>query len=95
LSLALLPSHWHHVAYTFDDNGHQHALYIDGARVGIAAVTTSIGYDGQSLFLGRGTSNGRPAFFLQGRIDEAAIYGRALSGAEIASIYLAGPAGKQ
>jgi hypothetical protein len=58
-------------------------------------VTTSIGYDSQPLLLGRDTENGVPSFFLAGQIDEAAIYGRALSGSEIASIYLAGPAGKQ
>ena len=90
----LVPNHWYHVAYTFDNNGHQHALYIDGAPVASAAVTTSIGYDSQPLLLGRDAENGVPSFFLQGRIDEAAIYRRALSGSEIASIYLAGPAGK-
>jgi hypothetical protein len=92
---SLLPNHWYHVAYTFDSNAHQHALYIDGARVSVAPVTTSIGYDSQPLLLGRDTENGAPRFFLEGQIDEAAIYGRALSGAEIASIYLSGPAGKQ
>jgi hypothetical protein len=57
-------------------------------------VTTSIAYDTQPLLLGRDTKNGVPRFFLQGQIDEAAIYARALTGSEIASIYLAGPAGK-
>jgi Concanavalin A-like lectin/glucanases superfamily/Divergent InlB B-repeat domain/Putative Ig domain/Immunoglobulin I-set domain len=92
---SLLPNQWHHAAYTFDNSGHKHALYIDGAPVAGAAVTTSIGYDSQPLLLGRDTENGVPSFFLAGQIDEAAIYGRALSGSEIASIYLAGPAGKQ
>jgi hypothetical protein len=58
-------------------------------------VTKSIGYDAQPLLLGRDTENGIPNFFLKGRIDEAAIYNRALSGTEIASIYNAGPAGKR
>jgi hypothetical protein len=92
---SLLANHWYHVAYTFDNNMHRHALYIDGAPVKSATATISIGYDTQPLLLGRSTQNGVPRFFLQGRIDEAAIYGRVLSGAEIASIYLAGPAGKQ
>jgi hypothetical protein len=94
-SSPILPKEWRHVAYTFDNNGHQQALYVDGAPVAIAALTTSIGYDAQPVLLGRDTENGAPRFFMQGRIDEAAIYGRALSGAEIASIYLAGPAGKR
>jgi len=40
-------------------------------------VTTSIGYDTQPLLLGRDTENGVPRFFLQGQIDQAAIYARA------------------
>jgi hypothetical protein len=87
--------HWYHLAYTFDDSTDRHALYIDGAQVTTGTVTTSIGYDPQPLLLGRDTESGTPNFFLKGRIDEAAIYNRALSGAEIASIYNAGPAGKR
>ena len=88
------PGRWYHVAYTFDDVAKQHALYIDGAQVKIENVATSAVYDTQSLFLGRDTENTIPRFFLQGRIDEAAIYNQALSGVDIASIYNAGPAGK-
>jgi concanavalin A-like lectin/glucanase superfamily protein len=59
------------------------------------AGSKSPGYDSQPLLLGRDTDNGAPNFFLQGRIDEAAIYNRALSVWEIASIHGAGPAGKR
>ena len=58
------------------------------------AASRSIGYDGQPLLLGRGRQNGTANFFLQGRIDEAAVYNRVLSAAEIAAIYNAGAAGK-
>jgi hypothetical protein len=94
-SFSPVPGRWYHVAYTFDDGADQQALYIDGTRVAIGGVTTSIGYDAQPLLLGRDAENGIPSFFLKGRIDEAAIYDRALSGAQIASIYDAGPAGKR
>ena len=91
----ILPGHWYHVAYTFDDVAKKHALFINGTQVAIGDVTKSIGYDAQSLFLGRDTENGAPNFFLQGRIDEASIYNRALGTDEIALVYLAGPAGKR
>jgi hypothetical protein len=94
-SFSPVPERWYHVAYTFDDVADQQALYIDGIQVAIGGVTTTIGYDAQPLLLGRDTENGIPSFFLKGRIDEAAIYDRALSGADIASIYNAGPAGKR
>jgi hypothetical protein len=38
--------------------------------------------------------NGVRRSFLHGRIDEASVYNRALSGEEIASIFNAGAAGK-
>ncbi len=90
------PGHWYHVAYTFDDSTHQQALYVDGILAGpIGVVTKSINYDTQPLLLGRGFSQLLGRGFLRGRIDEASIYNRALTGLEIASIYDAGPAGKR
>ena len=85
---------WYHVAYTVDDSARQQALYVDGVQVASGATTLSAGYDTQPLLLGRDTENGAPDYFLQGNIDEAAIYNRALTSAEIASVYNAGPAGK-
>jgi hypothetical protein len=90
-----IPGRWYHLAYTFDDSTKQQVLYVDGIQVGTGTASKSAGYDTQPLLLGRDTENGVPNFFLQGRIDEAAIYNRALSPMEIASIYNAGPAGKR
>jgi len=58
-------------------------------------VISPIAYDAQPLLLGCGTQNGARNSFLHGRLDDASIYNRALSGAEIASIFNAGPAGKR
>jgi hypothetical protein len=85
---------WHHVAYTFDDVAKQQALYVDGAQVAAGFVNKSISYDTQPFLLGRDTENGNPNFFFPGRMDEAAIYNRPLSAAEIAALYDAGPGGK-
>jgi hypothetical protein len=81
---------WYHIAYTFDVASHQLVVYLDGVQRGSGTVDKSIGYDTNPISWGRyGTK------YLNGRIDEAAIYNRALSGAEVASIYNAGPAGKR
>jgi hypothetical protein len=93
-AFSAVPGRWYHVAYTFDDTAKQQALYVDGMQVAVGAASKSVGYDGQPPLLGRDTENGMPTFFLQGRIDEASIYNRALNPVEIASIYDAGPAGK-
>jgi Concanavalin A-like lectin/glucanases superfamily/Putative Ig domain len=90
-----VPGRWHHLAYTLDDVNKQQALYVDGIPVASGRATSPIAYGAQPLLLGCDTQNGAPKSFLHGRIDEAAIYNRALSGAEIASIFNAGAAGKR
>lgn len=88
------PGQWYHLAYTFDDSSKRQTLYINGVPVNTSIANKSIAYDSNSLELGRDVENGAPAFFFAGRIDEAAIYSRALGAAEIAAIYTAGSAGK-
>ena len=86
---------WHHLAYTFDKDTKQQALYIDGLQVAGGGANSSIVYEeGQPLLLGCKMQNGKLISFLHGRIDEASIYNRALKGEEIASIFNAGAAGK-
>src|SRR5262249_13590377 len=85
---------WYHVAFTFDDATKQQILYLNGARVAFSMPNLSIGYDNHPLYLGADVNNGSLNTFLQGRIDEAALYSRALSAGEIAAIYGADTAGK-
>ena len=96
LSFAFAPAlgRWYHVAYTFADTRAEQALYLDGLQVARGPLTRSAGYDNQPVLLGRDSENGLPAYFFAGRIDEAALYSRALSTGEVAAIYSAGPAGK-
>src|SRR5439155_4085124 len=96
LSLPFSPviGRWYHVAFTFDDVSKQQWLYLDGAAVATAASSRTIGYDDHPLLLGADIENGVQTFVLQGRIDEAAIYSRALSASEIAAVYNAGTGGK-
>jgi hypothetical protein len=94
-SFSPTPKRWYHLAYTFDDSTKQQILYANGVQIATGTASKSAGYDAQPLLLGRYTVNGVPNYFLQGRIDEAAIYNRALSASEITSIYEAGVAGKR
>jgi hypothetical protein len=90
-----VPGRWHHLAYTLDAGAKQQALYADGVLVASGSASSPIAYDAEPLLLGRGQSgSGAPISFLHGRIDEAAIYNRALNSAEIAAIFNAGAAGK-
>jgi hypothetical protein len=85
---------WYHFAYTFDDASKQQALYLNGSQVASGIANKTIGYDNQPVLLGRDIDNGYPNFYFAGRLDEAAIYNRALGSNEVASLFNAGPAGK-
>jgi hypothetical protein len=81
---------WHHVVGTYD--GASLRLYIDGIQVASRAQSGSIAYDTEPLVIGWYDSNFGEYF--DGLIDEVEIFNRALSAAEIQSIYNAGSAGK-
>ena len=86
---------WYHVACTFDNNTKRQVLYLDGTQIATGIEDIVIEYDAQPLLLGRGFGfGGSAADFISGRIDEAALYNRALSAFEINSIYNTGASGK-
>src|SRR5262249_39814176 len=85
---------FHHVALTFDGNNIK--LWDDGELVGQSPFAGVINYEAGSPFtIGRRQHTGGPnSETLPGLIDEATLYNRALSAAEIMSISEAGIAGK-
>jgi hypothetical protein len=95
----LWPYQFSHLATTYDPQQGEMAIYINGQRIGWtnvgnfhiarAAVPLRIGTD-------TWTWNGPPqTAFFKGRIDEVALYKRALGSNEIAAIYTAGASGKR
>jgi len=76
---------WHHYAGTFD--GKNIRLYIDGVRVASTLWTGTINADTGPLFIGMDDGQNR---YLDGLIDEVAIYRRALSVWEIQDHYNSG-----
>ena len=86
---------WHHMAFTFDATTGLESLYTDGAMVASANAGISMNFDNHPLLLGADNDNTLPDNFLNGQIDEASIYNRALTANEIGSIYNVGASGKQ
>lgn len=77
---------WRHVALTFDDTGNAQKLYLDGSVVATTAFTGSISYTlGADSFIGTHANGGTTTDFT-GRIDDARVYSRALTGGEIAAL---------
>jgi hypothetical protein len=89
---------WHFVAGTYDAGGQK--LYVDGKLVNSALNFGPIQYQPAPLQLGSVLNSafnvtGAPfTYFLDGQIDELEIFNRALSVAEIQSIFDAASAGK-
>jgi PKD repeat protein len=89
---------WHHIALT--RSGSSMKIYLDGVQRGTGSSTRDF-QSTATLKLGhRGNPSDTPGsvdtrgFYLRGRIDEVAIHGCALSGAEISSIHAASCAGR-
>jgi hypothetical protein len=85
---------WHHVAYTFNNASSNQVLYVDGAAVASGTVSGPIVYDTNPFLIGADIELRTPKFFFGGLIDEAALFSRTLSAAEIGAIYSAGASGK-
>ena len=89
---------WYHFAATFDNASSAMKLYVNGALA--VQTNTTIrpigGYEpGWNPGIGIGNQSGTITHTsFDGLIDDVALYSRALTAAEIQSIYNAGPAGK-
>jgi len=74
---------WYFVAYTADSSGQK--VYVNGVLD--ASVTTTVNLSASVAFIGRKHSGGG---FFNGTVDDVRVYGRALTPAEISTLYAAG-----
>jgi hypothetical protein len=89
---------WHHVAAVFGRQGPNPGvrLYVDGVRVAaFAPAKPGRIFNGTApLLIGRSANLGGPLAYFQGQIDEVEIFRRALTSADVQSLYAARYAGK-
>ena len=84
---------WYHLAGTFDNNSQTLKIYVNGVLEGTASTGFPLQYGaGYPLYIGTSGEgfDGR----VEGAVDEASVYDRALSDSEINAIYQKGSAGK-
>jgi subtilisin-like proprotein convertase family protein len=77
---------YQHVALTYDTNSGVAMLYYNGTNVAITNLGVFVPKTGGDVLLGKDMSLATNGYY-GGEMDEMSIYGRALSGAEIAAIY--------
>lgn len=75
---------WHHYALTWNAAGAKQ-LWIDGMLIG--TTTVSIAFDNGPIVVGTDVNSGTNTGTFYGRLDDLRIYDRALSAAEIMSLY--------
>jgi hypothetical protein len=77
---------WHYVAYSVDTTNHVQVLYLDGTAVATTHYSGAIAWaGGANSFIGK-HGNGGTTYDFNGMIDEARVYSRALTAAEIAAL---------
>ncbi|MEP7164707.1 MAG: LamG-like jellyroll fold domain-containing protein, partial [Ferruginibacter sp.] len=82
---------WHHVALTFDDAADQAKVYIDNILAGTFPTSFTIAYDNTPLVVGNDYENCGLNYFFNGKIDDVALFDRALSATEINTLYTSSP----
>jgi hypothetical protein len=88
---AVLDATWTHVAGVYDPSvSPQMRIYVNGVSAGTATTSGTLLYDTSStgdLYFGQNGSAAAAQYF-KGSIDDVRIYGRALTAAEINSLYI-------
>jgi hypothetical protein len=83
-------SAWTHLVGVYDASGTGNVtLYVNGALIANAAVGQAILAATGHFLIGRGLYNDAVGSYLNGTIDEVAVYDGALTGAQVATIYAA------
>ncbi|HEX7652272.1 MAG TPA: LamG domain-containing protein, partial [Verrucomicrobiae bacterium] len=79
---------WYHLALT--RSGSNFTFYVNGAPLETNVAGVTIPDSGSALNIGSAENN----YFMAGRLDEVSLYKKALSAAEVLSVFQAGIAGK-
>nr|MBP8304969.1 LamG domain-containing protein [Phycisphaerae bacterium] len=85
---ALNDDQWHHVAVTYSTSGNQIAIYVDGK---VAATSTSTLSDAIATVRIGGPRNRNQWRRFIGKLDDAAVWGNALSAEDVKNVFWVGP----
>ncbi len=90
-TMVFAENRWYHVAVVFDQTLGQMAVYVNGQLDKTQAAGAVIPQYTSPVDVGCLPLLDAPAQYFVGKIDEVAIWTRALSAAEIAQVYSSGP----
>jgi hypothetical protein len=81
---------WYHLVGVRDSVKGELRLYVDGQLAGTASACLPSGTPTGDTVIGRGKYGGNPVDYLDGTVDQAHLYDRALSATEIKDLYDSG-----
>jgi PKD repeat protein len=88
-SVTLAPNTIHHVVGTYD--GSTARIYVDGVQVGSATLSGGVTWSGsRDLKLGRPNESTSSQYYLQGTLDDTALYTQAMPAATVLAHYNTG-----
>ncbi len=90
----LTSNSFQHIALTYDKSSGQAAMYLNGSPVAQQYLGSFTPQTSSDLYLGCRPAGSGSVMRFAGKMDEVSLYRRALSAAEILSIYSAGSSGK-
>ena len=85
---------WHHIVAVRDASASRIHLYVDGSPEADASAAYSAGFSSTEAAINIGWLDLSRGFHFDGLVDEVALYGRALSAAEVEDRYHNGTAGR-
>jgi len=90
----LTSNSFQHIALTYDKSSGNAAMYLNGSPVAQQNLGSFTPQTSSDLYLGCRPAGSGSVMRFAGKMDEVSLYSRALSAAEILSIYSAGASGK-
>lgn len=85
---SITDTNWHHYAYTY--SGGTVSFYLDGATDGTGSAGAYTAVSTSVVIGANKDASGNPKAYFDGTLDEVGYWSRALSGAEITSLYNSG-----
>ena len=83
------PNRWYHLVGVRDASAGMLKLYVDGQPAATRSVCLGEASSGHTV-IGRGQYGGNPVDYLNGAVDQVHVYDRALSDAEVSTLYSSG-----
>ncbi|WP_353650131.1 LamG-like jellyroll fold domain-containing protein [Nakamurella sp. A5-74] len=86
---------WYHLVGVRDVTRSRLSIYVDGVLAGSVGILGGGDLGTGNLQVGRGQFGGNPVDYLNGSVDDARVFDRELTAAEVAALHEAGPGATQ